>query len=151
MERFRRFIWQAAVLVFVAAVVALLMYRANRADHRSEPGAAKIEYTFGTIIDGPINVDPGSFLNFRFDLNRRTMLKGEFTTLAGKTKIACFVVDARNFDLLGSGSEFEKVVNTGDVLAGKIFKKLEPGTYHLVFDNRGGDAAVRANTNFAVD
>jgi hypothetical protein len=151
MERTRRFIWQAAILVFVAAVVALLMFRANRPGPGSQPGAAKIEYTFGTIIDGTINVEPGTFLNFRFDLNRRTILKGDFTTLAGKTKIACFVVDAKNFDLLGSGSEFERVVNTGDVLAGRIYKGLEPGTYYLVFDNRGGGEAVRVNTNFAVN
>ena len=138
----RRWLWQGAVVLGIAAFVVILVFKANPPKQRSEMERPKISYTSGAFVSGPVTVEAGGFLNYKFVLNSRKRLVGKFTTAGYKGKIDCIVLDEKNFELFKTGGEVQKLVGTGSIPGGKIDRSIDPGTYYLVFDNRLGKEKI---------
>jgi hypothetical protein len=142
MEIQRRWIWQGAIILGIAAFVAILIFRANPPKERAELERPTVAYTSGTFVSGPLTVEPSTYLHFKFVLNGQKTLVGKFTTAGFKGKIECLVLDDKNFELLKNGSEFQKIVGTGSIPGGKVNRSLAGGTYYIVLDNRPGKEKV---------
>lgn len=152
MEIQRRWIWQGAIFFGVVAFVAILFFKANPPREHLDRDRPKITYTSGAFVSGPITVEPGGFLNYKFVINSRKRLSGKFTSAGYKGKVDCFVLDEQNFESFKTGGEFKKIVGTGAIPGGKIDRPLEPGTYYLVFDNRLGKEKVElAEADFSIE
>lgn len=152
MEIQRRWIWQGAIVLGIAAFVAILVFKANPPKERIEMERPKISYTSGSFVSGPVTVELGSFLNYKFVLNSRKRLIGKFTTAGYRGKVDCLVLDEKNFESFKNGGDFQKLVGTGSIPGGKIDRSFDPGTYHLVFDNRIGKEKVDlAEADFSIE
>lgn len=152
MEIQRRWIWQGAIVLGIAAFVAILVFKANPPKERIEMERPKIAYTRGAFVSGPLTVEPGSFLNYKFITNSRKRLTGKFTTAGYRGKIDCIVLDEKNFELFKAGGVVQKIVGTGSIPGGRIDRSVDPGTYHLVFDNRLGKEKVDlAEADFSIE
>lgn len=152
METQRRWIWQGAILIGVVALVAIFVFRANPPKERAETQREKVAYTTGAFVSGPVTVEAGGFLNFKFVLNSKKRLNGKFTTAGYRGKVDCLVLDEKNFELFKNGGEFQRRIGTGAIPGGKIDRTFDPGIYYLVFDNRNGKEKVDlAEADFSIE
>ncbi len=152
MEAQRRWIWQGAIVLGVVALAAIFVFRANPPKERADKQSEKVTYTTGAFVTGPITIEAGGFLNFKFVLNGKKRLNGKFATAGYKGKIDCMVLDEKNFELFKNGGEFKRIVGTGAIPGGKIDRSFDPGTYYLVFDNRLGKESVDlAESDFSIE
>jgi hypothetical protein len=152
MEAQRRWIWRGATLIAVVALVAIFVFRANPPKERAEARREKVAYTTGPFVSGPVTVEAGSYLNFKFVLNSKKRLSGKFTTAGYRGKADCMVLDEKNFEVFKTGGEFQKIVGTGSIPGGKIDRAFEPGTYYLIFDNRlGKEKMDLAEADFSIE
>jgi hypothetical protein len=152
METQRRWIWRISILLAVVALVAIFVFRANPPKERAEIQREKVAYTTGTFVSGPLTVEAGGFLNFRFILNGKKRLNGKFTTVGYKGNVDCMVLDEKNFELFKNRQEFQRRVGTGSIPGGKIDRVFEPGTYYLVFNNLAGRKKIDlAEADFSIE
>jgi hypothetical protein len=124
-----------------SAVVILLLaynfYRVNRTDAPpASPTPVPVQYTEGDIVNGRISIEPNAYLPYRFDLNHRLAISGNFRVAGKDPWITCLILDEANYEKWRSGDEFVAVNSTGRVPVGRVSRELEPGTYFLLFDNR---------------
>lgn len=141
MDRVRKHIWQIAGLVFLAMLVAIILFRANapsrQRGQRVIQGPDRL-YANGNIAAGQINVPAGEMVKFEFALNRRARLRGSFATKGLPDQVICLVITAAELEKMSTGASFSAIANTGSVPGGRIDRRMEPGEYYLVFDNRAG-------------
>jgi hypothetical protein len=152
MDKVRPLIFIAGVAVFAAVLFGVFLLKANPPADITQKKEQKREYTYGAFIEAPLRAAKGELLSFKFDLNRRATLNGKWSTENYKPRLNFFVVTGANFELMKSGAEFESVTTTGVVPGGKITRKMEPGLYYVVFDNRDGAEDIRIQeADFSID
>lgn len=152
MDKFRPHIFFTAIVLFAAAVVAILLFRANPPVEKQVQNKPKREFTYGNFIQGPVIAPKGEMLAFKFDLNRKASLNGKFATQNYRPRLTCYVVTAENFELMKNGAEFQSVTSTGEVPGGRVTRTFEPGIYYVVFDNRKGAAdIVISEADFSIE
>lgn len=111
-----------------------------------------VQYTSGSVVDGRIEVPAGEFVAYPIKLNRSAFLKGTFRTAKLTGTIGLLALDDENFVRWRNGREFMAVSKTGNIPGGNINTKLQPGDYHLVFDNRHSVNAPRVvEASFAIE
>jgi hypothetical protein len=132
--------WQRTAVLVIALLALLQFFRANRPSNPRNSSDA-FKYTSGVIVDAPVVVPPRDFVSYKIDLNRRTKLRGEFRTGDREITIEILVLDAANFDAWKSGAPNSRISATSQVPGGKVIRVLEPGTYHIVLNNREGPNA----------
>jgi hypothetical protein len=147
MDRTRRHIWQIAGLVFLGIVAVIVLLRAN-APVRTRQGVRTTPvYTDGNIASGEITVAAGGIIKFKFDVQKRSQLRGSFATKGMPDAVTCLLLDDENFERMMRGEDLKTIANTGSVPGGRIERKLEQGVYYLVFDNRSGSKEVIVRTS----
>lgn len=142
MDRIRPHILFAAVIAFAAIVAAIFLFRANPPAEVRTKNEIKREFTYGNFVSGPLTVPKNELLAFKFELNRKAGLTGKFVTENYKPRIAVSVVSPEALETMKSGGEITPITTTGEVPGGIITRKLEPGAYYVVFDNRRGSGDV---------
>ena len=143
-------------LKIAAAVILLLLafnfYFVNRTDSpATSPTPLPVQYTEGAIVDGQISIEPGATMPYRFDLNHRSTINGNFRVVGKDPWIACLILDATNYQKWRAGTDFTAITSTGLVPVGRVFRMVDPGTYFLVFDNRSSqEKNAVADVSFSV-
>lgn len=133
------YIW---IAVAVGAVVILVAIQFMRVNPPPQPVAevAKPMYTNGPIIQGTALVGAKDILTFNVNLNKRSDLKGTFTTGDGSKRIVNLMIKAEDMEKWKAGEKVTTVFSTIDpVPRGTIARSVEPGNYVLIFDNRAND------------
>lgn len=139
MESARSFIFLGAIALLAFAVVALVLFRANPPVETNSNVQPKREFTFGNFIQGSQLVPKGELLAFKFELNRKTTLRGNFSTPRNDVRINCLIITAEDLAALKEQREVKPLIETGIVPKGEITRQFGPGEYYVVFDNRNGE------------
>ena len=150
-DQLLRWNWQRTAIVIVAMLAILQLYRANRPPSPAPPNRAVIYTASGPIVDAAVTVPAGDFVSYKLDLNRRANISGTFWSGNKGVEITCMVADAANFEAWKDGKPARHVIDTGEVPAGQIDRKLEPGTYYLVLSNRAGKSDKTLRAGFRID
>lgn len=83
------------------------------------------------------------------NFNKKMKLLGTHWTGDSRKRILVLILPDQEFEKWKAGQEFKAVTQTGFVPRGKIEMQIDPGVYHLVYDNRskeyGGDQKVEAS------
>jgi len=134
-EKRTRMLWLIMLSAAAAALVFVVFFRSNRPATFAEAPHYYTEH--GPFINEPISIEPGKFRSFKLDLNRPGTLQGTFILPDRKTNVGCYVLTEENFEKWKNGEQnFETLIFTGFVWAGKVDRKLLPGVYYFVLDNR---------------
>ena len=143
-------VWPWIIAVVLISIGAFQVFRVNR-PLREKPLTEQVRYTYGPVVNGPITIEPRSYLAFKIELNRRTDLAGNFRTAARSESVAARVMSADEFELWRNGSEYKHISQTGYIPGGKISLVLDPGAYYLIFDNLHSDKPQTIEANFEVE
>ncbi len=150
-DQLLRWNWQRTAILVVAILAILQLYRANRPPPPAPPNRAVIYTAAGPIVDAAVAVPAGDFVSYKLNLNRRANISGTFESGNKAVEITCIVTDAANFEAWKDGKAAKHVADTGEVPAGQVARKLEPGTYYLVLSNRDGRSAKTLRASFRID
>ena len=142
--------WPLIIAIVIVSIGVFQILRVNR-QRPERPSADIIQYTSGTILNGPVTVAPNAHLAYRMDFNRRISLTGRFRTASRRERIACLVMSADNYELWKNGKVYKRLSETGDIPGGKINLAIEPGTYYLVLDNRRSSETRTVEAFFEAD
>lgn len=149
MDSSRKWIWLAVVVVVVIALATMQLLRANRPVHEVSNTSPPPLYTYGSIVEGNIDISAEQVLPYKLNFNKRTRIRGTFWTGEKSRRISALVLTEGNFEKWKAGTEFKVISNTGYVPRGKIEIVTDPGVYYLVLENRskeyGGDKTVEIN------
>ena len=143
--------WQRTAALVVLALAAIQFFRANRPEKTSGPSQQARYYTSGKVVDAVVDVPAGDFTAFRIDLNRRARLDGKYWTGNKRSLIEILLINDTDLELWRSGTGVPRIVSTGIVPGGEIHRVLEPGVYHLVFNNRTGRDPRQVQADFSVE
>lgn len=136
----------------VLVILGLIQILRVNSPEVAQPSAPVVRYTTGSVIEGPVTVQPGEFLSFRMNLNRAVMLKGTFDAVKRDGEAGCLILDDENFARFQKGGEYSAVLDIGPLPSVVVSRKIGPGVFHLVFDNRANKAeAVDLTTSFSVE
>ncbi|MFL6469019.1 MAG: hypothetical protein ACJ72Z_13760 [Pyrinomonadaceae bacterium] len=140
----------------VIALVIIYLFKVNpppvASVDLSQSSNVPIYTAEGPIATGSLKIEPGSFLQYRVNFNRRATVKGKFQISSGKPRIGCLILTESDFEKWREGGEFQAAVSTGSVPSGKIHRVLTPGVYYLVLDNRLSiDKPAAVELDFAVE
>ncbi len=125
------------VLIFASAAILLYLgfYKANRPAEIIEPPHYYTDH--GPFINEVISIEPGKYRAFKLDLNRTGRLQGAFLVPDRETNVGCFVFTAENYEKWKKeDGSVETVIFTGFVWAGSVDRKLDPGVYYFILNNR---------------
>lgn len=147
----RAYFWLRVFAIVLVAAGIVQFIRVNRPVPVPET-PVRVEYTTGSVVDGPIEVPAGEFLAYPIRLNRAATLKGTFRTAKLGGTIGLLALDEENFERWRNGGEFKAVSKTGNIPGGNVNARLQPGNYQLVFDNRHSANAPRTvEASFAIE
>ena len=140
-------------LTFVVALFVLLVLQVIRVNDPRRPShIERIEYSSpGPLVSKSIVVPAESYYPIRINLNRRAKIYGTFRTGDLKSSVDVVVLDDANFEKWKIGSEYRSIIQTGYVPGGRIAPVVEPGTYHLVIDNRRSTLPQALDSDFALE
>lgn len=111
-DQLLRWNWQRTVIVIVAMLAILQLYRANRPPPPAPPNRAVIYTASGPIVDAAVTVPAGDFVSYKLDLNRRANIYGTFWSGKKGVEITCMVADAANFEAWKGGKPARHVLLT---------------------------------------
>ncbi len=140
------------IIVAVLAILGLIQILRVNSPEVERTSTPVVRYTSGSVIEGHVTVQQGEFLSFRMNLNRAAMLKGTFDAVKRDGEAACLILDDENFTRFRKGGEFTAELNIGPLPSVVVSRKIGPGVFHLIFDNRSNKAeAVDLTTSFTVE
>lgn len=138
------FSWAGIILVVAFVLAVFWIFRQNppgaSVDATSE---AKVLWTEGTIVSGPLEVEGRGFLTFPVSLNKRSTLDVTFATGDSAKRLVFAILPADDLERWKAGEDVKFVTNTGRVPRGVVKREIEPGYYVLVFDNRMNEETMR--------
>jgi hypothetical protein len=141
--------WPAIVLTLLLLLALVQIVRVNKRPGVPQP--AETYTSLGTLIQDEVHVAARDYYAMRINLNRRAKLTGVFRTSNLKSVVSVLVIEEKDFNNWKLNFEYNSIVQTGFVPGGKIAPVLEPGTYYLVIDNRGGDRERRVRVEFILE
>ena len=148
LNRSTAWIWLAVIAGVLAVLLIFQFMRANRPAPEANRSQAAV-YTTGTIVEGELNIPTDQYLSYRMNFNKKSKLIGNHWTGDTKRRVLVLVLSDQDFEKWKAGGEFKAVIQTGYVPRSKVESVIDPGVYHLVFDNRskeyGGDQKIDAN------
>jgi len=143
--------WLKIVIVVAGAMIVINAFRVNPPEEKMNRPAPVVEDKKGPLVQEPVTVAANSFEAFRMSFPYSSALKGSFRVLEEGNLVLVLVLDEANYTKYRAGGKFTSLVSTGRNPSGKIDRKLEAGTYFLVFNNRGGAEPQIVDANFAVE
>ena len=147
-------LWITIIGCVIVALFVINLLRVNppAASPEMSPTPEPALYTRGQIVSGNVAIEPGAFLQYRMNFNYRSTIKGGFKVPYGKPWLTCLILNESNFEKWKAGEEFATVVSTGKVPSGKVSRRVEPGVYFLVVDNRDSkDKQAFAEVDFTAE
>lgn len=143
--------WVKIILVVIVLLIVFRLMFVNR----PQPAVLleqKITYTTGSIVNSVVEVNPGEYVSYQMNLNKRWRFKGNFSASEVKRPIGVMVVDKDNFEKYKKGEDFKSTISTGSVPAGRVDQEIQAGEYFLVFDGkRVVEKPASLNANFYLE
>ena len=142
--------WAGIVLVVVFVIVVFWIFKQNPPE-ASGTVEKKPMWTTGTLVSGPLEVEAGGVLTFPMNLNKKSALDLSFFTGDSQRRLGLVIVNAADLDRWKAGEEVKLVTQTGTVPRGIVKRKMDPGNYVIVLDNRMNQETMRIpESNFSV-
>lgn len=143
--------WLKIVVVVAIALIVINAFRVNPPDAIARRQTPFVADTKGPIVQEPITVEVDDNNAYRMSFPYASTLKGSFRVREKGNRVLVLVLDEENRNKYLKGDEYSTLVSTGRNPSGKISRKLDAGTYFLVFDNRGGTAPQIVDAGFVVE
>jgi hypothetical protein len=147
------YIWGGIALVVIGGIVVIQLVRVNppKAEVNSTAPVAPL-WTSGAIVTGSATVAAKDILTFPVNLNKRSDLKGTFTTGEAAKRIGNLMIKAADLEKWKAGEQVPSVFSTGPVPRSTVSRSVEAGNYLLIFDNRSNDQEMNlSDVDFSVD
>lgn len=145
------YIWIAVLIAAIAIIAAIQLVRVNPPQEAVNASVKPI-WTNGSIVSGNVTVAANQILMFNVNLNKRSDLKGTFTTGDNSKRLGSLMIKETDLEAWRSGKEVPVVFSTGPVPRGTITREVEPGRYRLIFDNRANDKEINlSEVDFSVE
>lgn len=142
--------WPLIGIVAIGGLFGIQMLRVNQPRPATNP-QREVYSTPGPLVAGEIFIAERSFHSTRINLNRRAKIHGTWRTNNLKSHVDVLVMDDVNFENWKLGRDYESIVHTGYVPGGRITPVLNPGIYHLIFDNRHDGIAQSVHTDIVLE
>jgi len=143
--------WIKIALVVAIAMIVINAIRVNPPEEKANRTAPVVEDTKGPIVQEPFTVEADGIAPYRMSFPYSSTLKGTFRARDKGNRILVMLLDEANRNKYLEGSEYTTLISTGRNPHGKIDRKLDAGTYYLIFDNRGGAKPQIVDANFSVE
>jgi hypothetical protein len=92
-----------------------------------------------TVVDSTFPVGPRAYQSYPFSVPAGTVgnLKGTFSATGGRNDIDAWVIDANQMANFANGHNTYFYYHSDYVSYGEIKLRLKPGSYYLIFSNKG--------------
>ena len=143
--------WLKIVIVVAIAIIVMNAIRVNPPEEKMNRPAPFVEDKKGPLVHEPVTVEVNGFEVFRMSFPYSSTLKGSFRVRKKENGVLVLVMNEENYMKYREGENFTPLTSTDRNPSGKIDRKLDPGTYFLVFDNRGGAEQQVVDADFSVE
>jgi len=143
--------WLKIAVVVAVAMIVINAFRVNPPRDVANRPVPVVEDTKGPVVEEPVAIEADDIAPFRMSFPYASTLKGSFRVREKGNRVLVILVDEANRKKYIEGGEYATLTATGRNPAGKINRKLEAGTYYLIFDNRGGSASLIVDAAFMVE
>lgn len=105
------------------------------------------------IVNETFEIQPESYYDLPFTVPQATNghISGGFRVTKG-VRVSCWVLDEEEYQSWTNNGEVKGLFQSGESMAAKIRRKLEPGKYYLIFENTSADklttVAAQVNVEF---
>lgn len=148
------YIWGGIALIVIGVIVVLQLVRVNppRDEVINNAPTAPL-WTSGSIVKGKAVVAAKDILTFNVNLNKRSDLKGTFTTNDSSKRLGNLMIKAADLEKWKAGEQVQTVFTTvRPVPQSLVNRNVEAGNYLLIFDNRANEKEMNLyEVDFSVE
>lgn len=147
------YIWGGIALVVIGVIVLIQLVRVNPPREEVTSNSSPVPlWTSGSIVKGNAVVAAKDILTFSVNLNKRSDLKGTFTTGDSSKRLGNLMIKAADLEKWKAGEQVQTVFSTGPVPQSLVNRNVEAGNYLLIFDNRVNDREMNlSEVDFSVE